>query len=194
MIRSTLSTLLLLSAVLLTGCTDASHEPSESRLTEDLRRWITTDALDSIRVGIERSESQDEVPIGAVCIVGTEEGRRLFTGSNSMQSSAAGHAEINAIQGAIDLLGADALSPDSTWIITSFEPCPMCTGALADVWKIRPDHVAVLMMKRSEWKEDEQDAVQKMRKGWIRTGLDSIQREAFCRDSRYAREYSEDCR
>lgn len=52
---------------------------------------------------------------------------------------AGGHAEINAISDALASLGAEgfeALDRERLELVTTFEPCPMCQGALA-MWDIR---------------------------------------------------------
>ncbi len=186
--------LLLLATLLVAiGCQAPESEDASRPVRADLPDWVTEEIIDSLKVGMERSERQNEVPIGAVCLVGTPDGPKAFVGSNSIRYDVAGHAEINALQSALDALGPESLLPDSTWILTSFEPCPMCTGALADIWGLPPEHVAIAIKKRPEWRMSERDAVRTMREGWVMTGLDSLQREVFCRDGRYAEEYPGDC-
>jgi tRNA(Arg) A34 adenosine deaminase TadA len=54
-------------------------------------------------------------------------------------SNAAGHAEINALSNAIRNVGwarFSSLDRDSLRLISTFEPCPMCRGALLE-YRIR---------------------------------------------------------
>lgn len=171
------------------GC-DASEKPSRRSHLPD---WVTDAVLDSVAVGIERSRLGGEVPIGAVCIVGTEQGRRLFVGSNSMQTHVTGHAEIAALDAALEHLRPGRLDPDSTWLLTSFEPCPMCVATLADIHRIPGDHVAVLMQKIPEWRDAEYERVRRFRESMIMTGQDDLQLRAFCEDDRFRSEYPELC-
>lgn len=61
----------------------------------------------------------------------------IGTGFNTVlaQKSAGGHAEINAISSALKSLGKetfDTLNRKSLTLITTFEPCPMCRGAIIE--------------------------------------------------------------
>ncbi|HEX9615089.1 MAG TPA: nucleoside deaminase, partial [Bacteroidota bacterium] len=62
-------------------------------------------------------------------------GRVIGEGFNTVarDSNAAGHAEINALTDALRTLGMETFSSldrDSLALVSTFEPCPMCRGAL----------------------------------------------------------------
>jgi tRNA(adenine34) deaminase len=80
-------------------------------------------ALDLAR----QAAALDEVPVGAVIVVGGEIVGRGFNQPISRQDPTA-HAEIMALRDAGQRLGNYRL-PDSTLYVT-LEPCVMCTGAI----------------------------------------------------------------
>jgi len=72
-----------------------------------------------------------DVPIGALLIYQNE---IIGEGCNTVlhSSDAGGHAEINALSDAIHRMGMkqfSALDRASLFLVTTFEPCLMCTGA-----------------------------------------------------------------
>jgi tRNA(Arg) A34 adenosine deaminase TadA len=72
-----------------------------------------------------------DVPIGALLIYQNE---IIGEGYNTVlhTSDAGGHAEMNAISDAIHRMGMEqfsALDRASLFLVTTFEPCLMCTGA-----------------------------------------------------------------
>ncbi len=79
-----------------------------------------------------------DVPISAVIIYSDS---IIGKGYNDVfkNNNAAGHAEINAISDALKKLGYKKfmnLNRDSLFLISTFEPCPMCKGAI-QLYKIR---------------------------------------------------------
>jgi tRNA(Arg) A34 adenosine deaminase TadA len=79
----------------------------------------------------KRSLESLDVPIGALLIYQDE---IIGEGYNSVlrTSDAGGHAEINAISSAIQRMGLErfsALDRTALMLVTTFEPCVMCTGA-----------------------------------------------------------------
>ncbi len=174
------------------GCSQGNRDTHAERASPQ-PSWITDEVLDSVSVAIERSEARGEVPIGAACIVGTPHGRRIFIGSNAMRTEAAGHAEIMAIDAALVELGTNRMNPDSIWIVTSLEPCPMCSAAIADIWRIPGDHVGILYTKLAEWRNDEQERIERTVAQMVHTGRDSLQRAAFCRNTNFRSEYPAEC-
>ena len=86
-----------------------------------------------ITLGAEAS-SQKEIPIASILLYKNKvvgRGRNTVNGDINI----AGHAEINAVNDAIKLFGFktfEKLNPDSILLITTFEPCPMCKGALSE--------------------------------------------------------------
>lgn len=185
----------------LLGCAEQSPQPVVVKLdTTSLSRpaWFTQEIVDSIQAGIDDGDALGDVPIGACVIVGTDTGKAIFVGHNTTLefADAAGHAEINALTDAMRWAGgADkfrAIPKDSLYVALSFEPCPMCAGAIA-LWKIPPSHVAFWMEKRPIWRDPERSAVDALRAGWIVTGDDSLQLSAFCRRASYRNGYPMDC-
>jgi tRNA(Arg) A34 adenosine deaminase TadA len=75
-----------------------------------------------------------DVPVGAVIIY---DNAVLASGFNTVyrDSSAGAHAEINAISNAIRGIGFKAFSKldrDKLILVTTFEPCAMCRGAIIE--------------------------------------------------------------
>lgn len=84
-----------------------------------------------IRLGSEALAS-DDVPVGALVVVN---GKIVGRGFNTVirDANVAGHAEINAINDAIRIMGLqDFLGNDREKIVlyTTYEPCEMCKGTL----------------------------------------------------------------
>lgn len=71
--------------------------------------------------------SEDEVPVGAVVVIGN---RIIARGYNQVEklNDPTAHAEIIALTSAFNYLGSKYL-PDATLYVT-VEPCLMCAGAL----------------------------------------------------------------
>jgi tRNA(adenine34) deaminase len=91
----------------------------------------TRDAEDErwMRAALERAESAGvagEVPVGAVIV---RDGELVAEGRNAMRErGAAAHAELNAIQSACAVLGAERLEGCTLYV--TLEPCAMCAGAM----------------------------------------------------------------
>ncbi len=84
-----------------------------------------------MRLAIEEAKlalEADEVPIGAIIVVG---GRIVGRGHNLVETlvDVTAHAELQAITAAASTIGGKYLN-DCTLYVT-VEPCPMCAGALA---------------------------------------------------------------
>lgn len=121
--------LVLVHILLLTGLILFLHSKwyifkSSPRLPPDYKTELVNSALQSL-------ETKD-VPVGALLIY---KGKIIGTGYNTVvrNTSAGEHAEINAISNAIDSLGFrqfQFLDRDSLWLISTYEPCMMCAGAM----------------------------------------------------------------
>lgn len=79
----------------------------------------------------ERSLESSDVPVGALLLY---KGAIIGEGFNTVlrNGKAGEHAEINAISGAIKDIGMEAfmkLERGSLLLVTTFEPCLMCSGA-----------------------------------------------------------------
>ena len=81
---------------------------------------------------VTRAQRSGDVPVASIVNYGS---RTIGTGYNTVVSdtSAGGHAEINALSSAMRRVGPKAfaaLDRDSLVLITTVEPCPMCRGAI----------------------------------------------------------------
>ena len=90
-----------------------------------------------LELGITSLASMD-VPVSALLIY---KGKIIGRGHNTVlrDSIAGGHAEINALSDALHPYGYNGfmqLNRDSLTMLTSFEPCPMCRGAMLE-YKIK---------------------------------------------------------
>ncbi len=97
------------------------------------------------RLGTTAIASLD-VPVAALLVY---KGEVIGRGYNTVQrdGDAAGHAEINALSDAMRALGPmafDALDRDRLVLLTTFEPCPMCRGAIVEY---RIEHVGFVEPK-----------------------------------------------
>ncbi len=86
-----------------------------------------------VSLGIQALQSLD-VPVAALLFYGDS---LIGRGYNTVvrDGNAGGHAEINAISSAIRKFGLRnfmQLNRDSLWLISSYEPCPMCVGAFVE--------------------------------------------------------------
>lgn len=102
------------------------HVSSSKKLIDQYKRELNG-------LGQQALVSQD-MPISAIMIYNFEV---LGRGHNTVKrdSDAGGHAVINAISDAIQNIGLNEfqrLSRDSLKIITTYEPCLMCRGALIE--------------------------------------------------------------
>jgi len=99
---------------------------------------ISPDVLDTLRALGNRALESNDVPVGAVVLYGDH---IVGRGYNTVHRDlfAGGHAEIEALSDAIRRLGLEsfqALNRDSVLLITTFEPCLMCRGAILE-YKIK---------------------------------------------------------
>jgi len=95
---------------------------------------IAAEIADSLRSLGLRALASNDVPVAAVVLYGDE---IIGKGHNTVHrdSSAGGHAEIEAISGALARVGVEGfkrLNRDSLVLITTFEPCLMCRGAILE--------------------------------------------------------------
>ena len=111
----------LLSALYV--CLRIYRAPHQKKLTEyQMTRLLAL---------AEKSLESLDVPVGALLIYHDE---IIGEGCNTVlrESDAGGHAEINALSDAIERLGMEqflSLDRTSLYLVTTFEPCLMCTGA-----------------------------------------------------------------
>lgn len=88
-----------------------------------------------------------DVPVGAILLYDTS---IIGIGYNTVlkDSCITGHAEINAIQNAVNIMGFykfGLLKKNKLTIITTFEPCNMCAGVL-EVYQIKN---TIIYMRKS---------------------------------------------
>lgn len=103
----------------------------------------------------EQALLSNDVPVSAVLLYGPDV---IGSGYNTVlrDGNAGGHAEINAISDAIHRIGLkrfSTLNRDSLLLISSFEPCLMCRGAILEY---RIDRINFLKAK-SIWHLVKQD-------------------------------------
>ena len=121
-----------------------------------------------VQLGARALRSRD-VPVACIILYGDS---MLGIGYNTVlsDSDAGGHAEINALSSALRHVGPRAfgrLNRDSLLLLTTFEPCPMCRGAILEygirrvvflkgkplMQRIREDVAAF----RYEWRRTQQE-------------------------------------
>ena len=119
-----------------------------------------------------------DVPVAALLLYNDH---IIGEGYNTVNKSnlAGGHAEINAISSAMNIMGADSfakLDRNKLTLITTWEPCPMCAGAIVE-YNIR--HVVMMKSKPltqwfDQWKKQ-------LHYNWIRQGstTDTLQEHLF---------------
>ena len=84
------------------------------------------------RLGTDALRTED-IPVASVLLY---DGEIIGRGHNTVRATghAGGHAEINALSEALAKYGPDGfakLDRNALELISTFEPCPMCQGALA---------------------------------------------------------------
>jgi tRNA(Arg) A34 adenosine deaminase TadA len=110
------------------------------------RQPISQHLQDHLRtLGMKALETSD-VPVAAVVLYGDSV---IGEGYNTVirDANAGGHAEINALSSALQSLGIEKfkhLNRDSLCLLSTFEPCPMCRGAILE-YNIR--HVEYMKSK-----------------------------------------------
>jgi len=95
------------------------------------RRNIRNEYLDLLKTLAEQNMYKNEVPVSAILVF---EDKIIGTGRNTMveENKISAHAELNALNEAFKKFGDDFYNlPKRNFILyTTFEPCPMCQGAL----------------------------------------------------------------
>lgn len=95
---------------------------------------VSTENQDELtKLGILALSSGD-VPVASIILY---KNKIIGSGFNTVyrDKNAAGHAEINAINDAINhssFAAFSALNRDSLFLISTFEPCPMCKAAIQE--------------------------------------------------------------
>jgi len=121
--------LIILHAALMVGIVFLLH--SQWRLFRPASETPPGYRQELVQLALRSLETRD-VPVASLLIY---RGEIIGRGYNTVVRNrrAGEHAEINAISEALDSLGFQqfqALDRDSLWLITTFEPCMMCAGAL----------------------------------------------------------------
>lgn len=140
-------------------------------------------------LGLQAIKSTD-VPVAAMLLYGDS---IVGRGYNSVRrdNDAGGHAEINAISDAMRYLGIERfnqMSRDSISLVTTFDPCQMCRGAILE-YNIR--HVYVYKPKSLlEWlKDDYRTARYEINRN--RRGNEEVQDSLFLQHPSYKKSRSE---
>jgi len=100
------------------------HLRSKKEITSKEERVIIQHASEALKTL--------DVPVGSILIYGDE---IIGEGHNTVKSDTniSGHAEINAINDAVKKMGLqkfNKLDRDDLILVSSFEPCEMCRGAI----------------------------------------------------------------
>jgi tRNA(Arg) A34 adenosine deaminase TadA len=111
--------------------------------------------LQTLVENASQSLKSEDVPVGAILIYTDS---ILSTGYNTVyrDSNAGGHAEINAISNAIQKIGFAAFSKldrEKLVLVSTFEPCMMCRGAIIE-YNIRRVYFLKGKGLLHWWKED----------------------------------------
>ena len=133
----------------------------EQGITDAQRSLLMTEGRKAIITG--------DVPVAAILL---HKGEVIGSGYNTQRAhwDAAGHAEVNAVSDAMQQLGWEAfnkLDRDSLVLVSTFEPCSMCRGMMAE-HRIR--HMAFLKPK-GLWTRLRSDLV-RLRLEWNRWEVD----------------------
>ena len=166
----------------------------EDRRAVPAPAWLTAEVYDSLGAAGARA-IPDDVPAAAAVIYRG----RIVTGWNDVNrnANAAGHADINAITRAMRQFGgAEAfkrIDRDSLYLVTTWEPCPMCQGAIADEHHLKPENVVVLMLKDDDLLRSESRNMKGFAARHLYVARPDIQQELFCRHPGYRKEFPEKC-
>jgi tRNA(adenine34) deaminase len=110
------------------------HSPRNDSFPAGLSTTVTVQAVDdAVAMGLALEEAQaatahDDVPIGAVVLVGGEVVAQRHNERERLGDPTA-HAELLAVRDAAAAVGDGWRLVDATVVVT-VEPCPMCAGAL----------------------------------------------------------------
>jgi tRNA(Arg) A34 adenosine deaminase TadA len=115
---------------------------SKAGLTEEQKNELVKLAGDALK--------SKDVPVGAIVVY---KEKIIGRGYNTVKrdGNVSGHAEINAINDAVFWIGLDEfqkLDRSDLVIISTYEPCEMCQGAI-DHYRIRK----VMFLKEKSWME-----------------------------------------
>ena len=110
------------------------------------REEISPSAREELRSSALQALPSGDVPVGAIVMFGDSV---IGRGHNTVHAGgeAGGHAEINALSDAMKRQGVarfDKLNRDSLLLISTYEPCMMCAGALMEA---RIKHIRFLKAK-----------------------------------------------
>lgn len=172
----------------------ACGKPVEERHAVPAPSWLTREVYDSLAAAGLRAIPGDVPAAAAVIYRG-----RIVTGWNDVNrnANAAGHADINALTAAMRSFGgAEAfkrIDRDSLYLVTTWEPCPMCQGAIADEYHLKPENVVVLMMKDDDLLRSERRNMDGFAARYLYVARPDIQQALFCRHPGYRKEFPGKC-
>lgn len=132
----------------------------------------------------EQALLSKDIPVAALLVY---KGEVIGRGFNTVKRSgdAGGHAEINAMGQALAKMGAEgfaALDRNELELITTFEPCPMCQGALA-MWNVQKVRFLRAKTISRQWQLE----LHRLRHLWTRTQASPVdlQEQLFLRHPDY---------
>lgn len=145
---------------------------------------ITTDQTKLLYLLGDSANITNDVPVSSLLIYDETVIGRGFNTVN-LKNDAAGHAEINALSDAIRNVGMKnfrTMDRDKLKLITTYEPCKMCTGAILE-YNIKQ----VIFEKPKSVKERTLGFLREFRyeinKSW--SGTDTLQESLFMRNENY---------
>jgi len=145
---------------------------------------LAPDQMQSLVDNASQSLLANDVPVGAILIYNDS---ILSTGINTVyrDSNAGGHAEINAISNAIHKIGFEAFSKldkQKLMLVSSFEPCMMCRGAIIE-YNIRKVYFLKGKGLLHWWKND----LKQVRYEWskVKVNGDEVQDSLFMLHPKY---------
>lgn len=157
--------------------------------------WLNGELLRALYEEGVKAIPGGDVPAAAAVIYGNT----VILGHNDVLTAgnAGGHADINAITNAIRHFGGPKkfrrLDREKLYLVTTYEPCPMCEGAIALEHRFKPDNVFVLMLKEAWYRAEERETCGAFRSGWQYVACDELQQRLFCEHPAYRKAYPEKC-
>lgn len=177
-------------------------QTTEERKEEDLFRspafppdWLNGKLLEALYQEGLKAIPGGDVPAAAAVVYGNS----VILGHNDVLTAgnAGGHADINAITNAIRHFGGPKkfrrLDREKLYLVTTYEPCPMCEGAIALEHRFKPENVFVLMLKEAWYRAEERETCGAFRSGWRYVACDELQQRLFCEHPAYRKAHSEKC-
>jgi len=178
------------------GRPDAGSTAMPPKTPVEAPSWLTPRVIEALhRAGLRSIPSRDVPAAAAIVYRGN-----VIVGWNDVAATGnpAGHADVNAVTNAIRHFGGaerfKRLDRDDLYLVTTYEPCPMCEAVLAGEHGLKPENVYVLMLKEEIHRNDERNRCGHLRRGWRYVARDDVQQKLFCLHPGYRKAFPERCR